>query len=159
MASSRSESENTIATLRRTTDGSHAGARKAGRLPSRSSTLEATKTPPIEIRLRGDVPHKVMEEIQIRYGAWILGETAVDDSIDLSLTEEWKGFSSRQTSGTWISGLRSAHGWTQKELGKRLGGVSTARVSDWEHGRRAVSKSFAKSLAGLFGVSADRFLV
>jgi len=99
-----------------------------------------------------------MEDLQTRYSAWILEVPEEPESIDLSTTEEWKQFSSRQTPGKWIAGLRSAQGWTQKELGRRLGGVSAARVSDWEHDRRAVSKAYAKALAGLLGVSADRFL-
>jgi len=98
-----------------------------------------------------------MEDLRARYAGWIL--TCKDEElVDLSTRAEWREFEERQTPGSWIAGLRRQQGWTQKKLGDRLGGVATARVSDWEHGRRAVSKSFAKMLAGLFGVSAERFI-
>jgi DNA-binding transcriptional regulator YiaG len=98
-----------------------------------------------------------MEDLRARYVGWILAHDA-EELVDLSRTAEWKEFEERQTPGSWIAGLRRQQGWTQKELGERLGGVATTRVSDWEHGRRAVSKSFARMLAGLFRVSAERFI-
>ena len=110
---------------------------------------------PIEIRFRGDLPRKVMEDVHARYADWILED---DEVVDLSETPEWKDFQKRQTPGAWISGLRKAHGWTQKQLGFRLEGVTAARISDWEHDRRTVSKSKAKLLADLFGASADHFI-
>lgn len=62
------------------------------------------------------------------------------------------------TLGSRIYGLRDAHGWTQRQLGEKLGGVSAARISDWENDRRSVSKEFAKQLSELFRVSVERFL-
>jgi DNA-binding transcriptional regulator YiaG len=120
--------------------------------------LEATRTRPIEIKFRGDVPRRVMEDLHSRYSGWILAISEDDERVDLSKTEEWREFEKRQSPGAWIAGLRKAQWWTQKELGSRLGGVSTPRISDWEHDRRAVSKSYAKMLADLFGISAERFI-
>ena len=98
-----------------------------------------------------------MEDLRARYAGWML--TCKDEElVDLSTGAEWREFQERQTPGSWIAGLRRQQGGTQKTLGDRLGGVATARVSDWEHGRRAVSKSYAKTLANLFGVSAERFI-
>jgi transcriptional regulator with XRE-family HTH domain len=54
--------------------------------------------------------------------------------------------------------MRDAHGWTQKDLGIRLGDVSPARISDWENNRRSISKEVAKQLSSLFRIPADRFL-
>jgi DNA-binding transcriptional regulator YiaG len=121
---------------------------------------EASVAPPIEFRLHSDVPVRVLEEIRERYGFWIMedGDEDDDEWIDVSTTPKYLAFRAAQTPGSWISGYRKAIGLTQSELGKRLGGVSPARVSDWEHDRRAVSKDFAKKLSKLFGVSAERFL-
>lgn len=92
------------------------------------------------------------------YGFWLETDDPSDDElVDLSTTPQWKAFEASQTPGSWLSGLREAHGWTQRELGERMGGVSPARISDWEHDRRAVSKAQAKVLGQLFHVEPHRF--
>ena len=116
---------------------------------------EVTKAHPIEIRFRSDIPVKVLAGLKASYGSWILpsdDEELVDwDSSDLS-----RSLLATMTPGMSLSGLRDAHGWTQKHLGGLLG-VSAARISDWEHDRRAISKEIAKQLSKLFKVPADRF--
>lgn len=125
---------------------------------SKSSTSAATKAPPIELRFRSDVPKKVLDNIVSIYGFWLETDNPSDDDlVDLSTTPQWKTFEASQTPGSWLSGLREAHGWTQRELGERMGGVSPARISDWEHDRRAVSKAQAKILSQLFHVEPHRF--
>ena len=39
-----------------------------------------------------------------------------------------------------------------------IGGVSAKRISDWENERRGVSKDFAKKLAKIFKVPAEKFI-
>jgi transcriptional regulator with XRE-family HTH domain len=86
-----------------------------------------------------------------------VGPPEEDEWIDPFKTPEWKAWEAAQTPGSWLSGLRDAHGWTQRELGERMGGVSPSRISDWEHGRRSVSKAQAKLLGQLFHVEPHRF--
>jgi transcriptional regulator with XRE-family HTH domain len=69
-----------------------------------------------------------------------------------------KQIEARMTPGSWLRELRDAHGWTQKDLGIRLGDVSPARISDWENNHRSMSKDVAKQLSDLFRVSVERFL-
>ena len=90
--------------------------------------------------------------------AWIDPEPDDDVLVDLSETSAWKKFAAEQTPGSWLAGMREALALTQKQLGHRLGGVSAARISDWEHDRRAISKAYAKALAKLFKIPAERFL-
>jgi hypothetical protein len=158
MASSKAAMANTTVTSRRTTNGSRAGVRKKKDFASKSSTSEATKTRLIEIRLRRNAPRGFMDDLRSRYAEWIVSITEDDELIDLAETPQWKEFASNQTAGKWLAGLRETSGWTQNELGGRLGGVSPARISDWEHDRRTISKDFAKKLSKLFGVPAERFI-
>lgn len=160
MAGSKAVMKNTIAISRPTTVGSPAGARKRPKDSSASSTLEATKMPPIEIRFYGDVPQKVLDDIHERHEFWILenGEEAGQKWVDVSTTPEYIEFGARQTAGSWIRGFRNGIALTQKQLGARLGGVSPSRISDWERDRRPVSKAFARKLAKVFSVGADLFI-
>jgi transcriptional regulator with XRE-family HTH domain len=78
--------------------------------------------------------------------------------MDVLQTEQYKKFEASQTPGSWLAGMRDAMGMSQKSLGQKLGGVSPARISDWENNRRAISKEYAKALAKVFGISVERFL-
>ncbi|MBK8803174.1 MAG: helix-turn-helix transcriptional regulator [Fibrobacteres bacterium] len=98
-----------------------------------------------------------MERLDKTFGFWLVGPLEDDEWVDPFQTHQWKEFEASQTPGSWLSGLREAHGWTQRELGEHLGGVSPARISDWEHDRRAVSKAQAKILSQLFRVEPHRF--
>ncbi|MBK9578237.1 MAG: helix-turn-helix transcriptional regulator [Fibrobacterota bacterium] len=62
------------------------------------------------------------------------------------------------TPGSWLRELRDARGWTQQELGIRLGGISPRRISDWENNHRSISKEIAKRLTKIFRVSVEHFL-
>ena len=57
-----------------------------------------------------------------------------------------------QKTGKFISELRKAHGWTQKELAERVG-VTDKAVSRWETGRGFPEVSSLTVLADLLGVS------
>ena len=57
-----------------------------------------------------------------------------------------------QKTGKFISELRKAHGWTQKELAERAG-VTDKAVSRWETGRGFPEVSSLMILADLLGVS------
>lgn len=56
-----------------------------------------------------------------------------------------------------LAALRTARGWTQKELGERLG-VSTSTIGMCESNRREPSNTLLVKIAQLFGVSTDYLL-
>ena len=146
------------ATSRTTTNGSLAGVVKAKRLSLRSTTRAVTRTHPIELRFRADLPEKTLREIRKKYSEWLLPEQGDDELFAWNSTELSREISAQMTIGARIYGLRDAHGWTQSLLGEKLGGVSAARISDWERDRRSVSKDVAKQLSALFHVPVERFL-
>lgn len=56
--------------------------------------------------------------------------------------------------GQSISALRKQKGWTQEELGRKLG-VSAQAVSKWETGQAFPDITLLTEIASLFGVSID----
>lgn len=59
--------------------------------------------------------------------------------------------------GARIAAMRKGKGWTQEELGEKLG-LSAQAVSKWENDQSAPDISLLLPLAHLFGVSADALL-
>lgn len=112
----------------------------------------------IHLRLKKHTPKSVVADILKRWGQWLEIGSGDDKWVSLSNDTGFQEFVQKQTPGAWLAGLRGAHGLTQKELGEKLGNVSPARISDWEHDRRAVSKTIAKQLALIFRVNAELFL-
>ena len=56
-----------------------------------------------------------------------------------------------------IAALRKKHGFSQEELGEKLG-VSRQAVSKWENGTAAPSTTNLMAMAKLFGVEAAELL-
>ncbi|MCL6446418.1 MAG: helix-turn-helix domain-containing protein [Alicyclobacillus sp.] len=59
--------------------------------------------------------------------------------------------------GRQIRFLRTTHGWTQEELGKRLG-FSKVAICSYKHGVRVPSVEVLNKLADVFGVTVDFLL-
>ena len=61
------------------------------------------------------------------------------------------------TVGDIVRIYRENRGWTQAELGLRIGGVVKQNVSQMERGNRRISGSMAIRLARVFKVPVSRF--
>jgi DNA-binding XRE family transcriptional regulator len=83
------------------------------------------------------------------------GDDALESVFD---SEEYKAFRKRVTPAEYLRTYRENSGLTQAELGEKLG-VSRAYICDIEHGRRSISKEFAKELSTFFKVSVGRFII
>ena len=101
-------------------------------------------------------PRKVLSEIRLRYSSYLTAEPD-DEPVDITATEWYKEMEKTMMPGEYLKHLREAHGLTQKALGEKTG-TNAAHVSDYETGRRAISKEMAKRLAGLFKTSTDVFI-
>lgn len=117
----------------------------------------ATNRHLIEIKVWSDIPSKLLADVRSQLLPWTPFEKD-DELVEWFSTGLHKEIEARMTPGTWLRQLREAHGWTQKDLGIRLGGVSPSRISDWENRHRSISKDIAKQLSDLFRVTVDRFL-
>lgn len=118
----------------------------------------ATKTRPIKVPFKATTPPCVLHEIRSRYKSYIVELKDEDPLEDFFETDIAKRMEAKMTPALSLRTLRDAHGWSQAQLAEELGGVNMKRISDWENGRRAISKEFAKKLGKIFRFPADRFI-
>ena len=97
-----------------------------------------------------------IHEIRRKYADFVLDKD--DDVVDWHKTDLHKELARETTPGVLLKDLREVHGWTQKELGEKIGGVPSTRICDWECEQRAISKEYAKKLEELFHVPVGRFI-
>lgn len=158
MASSKIVRRNTAVASRTNASGSRVDSRKVKPSTSTSTTPGAIKSLPIKRLFRPDTPAIILERLDQDFGFWFVGKPDDDEFVDWFSTDLHKEIEARMTPGSWLRELRDEHGWTQQELGVRLGGISSSRISDWENNRRTISKEIAMQLTKLFRVSVERFL-
>jgi DNA-binding XRE family transcriptional regulator len=105
---------------------------------------------------KASTPARVLQDVRMKYAIYL--EDDPDDYVDYFETDFAKRMEARMTPAKSLGILREAHGWSQARLAAEVGGVSAKRISDWENGRRAISKEFAKKLGKLFNFPADKFI-
>ena len=118
------------------------------------------RTPRIRIDIQGDsIPVELMDaikkvvpedEIEILEGD--------DEYVDWFDTDLHREIEARTTPGEVMRIYRENRGWTQAELGEKLGGVSRQNVSHMERGRRPISAETAIKLSRLYGTPVERVL-
>ncbi len=116
------------------------------------------KMPHIEITIKGMISDSVLNLLRKEYGS---NFEIIDDEIPVNIfeTEWYKTIKSGMKPGDFIRAHRGKRGWTQEELGAKLGGIPKQHVSNMERGSRRVSLKMAQKLAVLFDTDIGRFLV
>lgn len=115
--------------------------------------LALVKTPltTAKVRISGDGAKQVLE------GLKTLFNVEVEEDESATESDWYKEAKANWTTGTEIRTQRQKSGWTQKELGERLG-VSKQVVSDLENNHRSVSIKRAKVLGDIFKRDYTKFL-
>ncbi len=106
--------------------------------------------------IRGDIPQKILDYLKNEYTVSFVED--VEESIDLMKTDWYQDIKKKRTPGKAVRIYRENFGYTQAELGKKLGGLSRQKISDFENNRRGISKDLAVRLSKLFRVSVERFI-
>ena len=121
--------------------------------------LAVVKTPRTNLRIRGFIPSPVLRVLRTEYGRNLTVTADRDDKEMVSVfeTAEYREFKSRVSPADYVRTYRENAGLSQSALAGKLG-VTRAYVCDIEHGRRTISKQFAKALAEFFKVSVSRFI-
>ncbi len=122
--------------------------------------LAVVKTPHTKTTLfevKGDVPSKIIKYLKQDYDVEVTTDED-EEYVDITETDWYKDMKKEMTPGDAVRVYRDNFGFSQAELGKRLGGLSRHTVSDMENNRRGISKDIAKKLSSIFNVSADRFI-
>ncbi len=83
---------------------------------------------------------------------------ADNESVDITETSFYRRMKKHMTPGKYLRVYRERAGWSQSELGDRIGNLQRQHVSRLERGERGISKEMAKRLAELFNVPIDRFI-
>jgi DNA-binding XRE family transcriptional regulator len=123
--------------------------------------LVVVKTPHIDLRIQGDIPQWMLTRLQKEYGEVVNISHEEDDDdelVDIFETTWFQELERKITPGENLRVYRENLGFTQEELGKRLGGIPRQHISDMERGKRTISKNMAKQFSQIFHVSVERFI-
>ena len=107
------------------------------------------KTPRIELQIQGDIPPKLISVLKEEFG---------DELANVFATEWYRQIKSSMTPGDNLKIYRANRGWTQAQLGEKLGGLPRQHISNMERGSRPISKNMAKRLALIFAVPPSKFI-
>ena len=117
------------------------------------------KTPHIEIKIKGDIPLKLLELLKEEYGKNVKVTKEKDDEyVNIFKSDWYKKIKKNIKPGDNLKVYREIHGMTQTELGQKLGGIPRQHVSNMERGIRTISLKNAKKLSKLFKVSVEKFI-
>ena len=108
--------------------------------------------------IKGKIPKKVIDYFAHEYGAQFEIIDSDEDFINIFNTDWFKNISKSTTPGDSLKIYRENMGFTQEELGSKLGNFTRQNISDMENGRRSISKEVAKKLSNIFDVPVERFL-
>ena len=119
----------------------------------------AVKTPRIELKMKGDIPERVILFLEEEYGV-SLRQTADDgeEVVNAFETDWYKRTMAAMTPGKALRIYRENAGLTQTALGERVGGIPRQHISNMENGRRPIGKENAKRLAAALHVDYRVFL-
>ena len=119
----------------------------------------AVKTPRIELKMKGDIPERVILFLEEEYGV-SLRPTADDgeEAANALETDWYKRTMAAMTPGKALRIYRENAGLTQAALGERMGGIPRQHISNMENGRRPIGKENAKRLAAALHVDYRVFL-
>jgi ribosome-binding protein aMBF1 (putative translation factor) len=115
--------------------------------------LAVVKKPYIELSIQGENTAEFIAWISKKFELSILS-TDKSDSVSIEETDFWKEMQSNRI-GNLLEGARLKAGLTQAELAEKLN-VRQNMISDYERGKRRVSKSMAERLAKALSIKADR---
>ena len=81
-----------------------------------------------------------------------------EELVDVFETDWYREIKARMIPGDSLRTYRENFGFTQAELGKRLGNIPRQHISNMEHGTRNISLKMAKKLSEIFNISPERFI-
>jgi DNA-binding transcriptional regulator YiaG len=111
--------------------------------------------PGVILRFRSKTPARIIRRVEREYADYLIDED--DELVDISGTEWYKRMENKMTPGKTLKTLREVKELSQAKLGEMIG-TPGSRISDFETGQRAISRTAAKKLAELFKVSVSVFI-
>jgi ribosome-binding protein aMBF1 (putative translation factor) len=116
--------------------------------------LAVVKTSRTNIKMQGFIPASVLRVLRSEFGKNLTVAADNDETKleNIFTSVEYKEFKNRITPADYIRAYRENAGISQTALAEKLN-VSRSYICDIEHGRRDISKQFAKRLADFFKIS------
>ncbi|MBN4054324.1 helix-turn-helix transcriptional regulator [Nitrospira defluvii] len=108
--------------------------------------------------VKGDIPSDVMGYLKEKFGQDIEIVKEEEELVNIFDTKWYKEVNSSTTPGETMKIYRENIGFSQTELGKKLGKFTRQKISDMENGKRNISKEVAKRLSLVFGIPVGRFI-
>lgn len=115
--------------------------------------LAVVKKPHIELSIQGENTEELIAWISKKFEVNILSADK-SDNIPIEDTDFYKEMQSNRV-GNLLEGARLKAGMTQAELAEKLN-VRQNMISDYERGKRRISRSMAERLAKSLGIKAAR---
>ena len=115
--------------------------------------LAVVKKPHIELSIHGENTEVLLAWISQKFEVNILS-AGKSDSVPIEETDFYKEMQSNRI-GNLLEGARLKAGMTQAELAEKLN-VRQNMISDYERGKRRISRSMAARLAKSLGIKVDR---
>ncbi len=115
------------------------------------------KTPHINLNIKGKLSTFILNALKKEYGKKLILREEEEETLDYFNSPLAKSLEKIKTPSECLKTYRTNHSLTQEQLGKKLN-ISKNYVSDWERGRRSISKDKAKMLSKLFHISTDNFI-
>jgi len=111
-----------------------------------------------KVTIRVEVPLSALDQVKGVLSPYKVEVLDDDELIEVAETAWYGIMRGTVTPGEKMRAFREKFGWTQTELGSKLGSKTRHYVSAMESGKRPISKAVALALAELFGVSVEKFI-
>ena len=118
---------------------------------------EVVKTRPISVLFKARTPARVIRSVKKQFADYIVPEQVKDEYEDYFKSDLQKEIAATMKPGDYLRNYREAYGLTQREFAQKIS-VRINYLSDMETGQRAISKTMAKKLAGIFRTSPVVFI-
>jgi ribosome-binding protein aMBF1 (putative translation factor) len=112
--------------------------------------LAVVKKPPIEISLNGKGAREALSWLSKKFKITVIQE----DSVAMEETDFWKEMQVNRV-GNLLAAARLKMGITQKQLAEKAN-VKQNMISDYENGRRRLTKQMAAKFAGILKMNPTR---
>ncbi|MDR1727902.1 MAG: helix-turn-helix domain-containing protein [Acidobacteriota bacterium] len=114
--------------------------------------LAVVKKPRIELSLNGEGAAEALAWLAKKFDVAVVEDE--DRSVPVEETDFWREMNANRV-GNLLQAARLKKGVTQKQLAESAG-IKQNMVSDYEKGRRRLTRPMAAKLAGILGVSPAR---
>jgi len=117
--------------------------------------LAVVKKPHIEIALSGENPSELLNWIRQKFEVSVLTPWR-ETSVPIEETEYWREMNANRA-GNLLAGARLKAEMTQSELASKVG-IRQNMISEYENGKRPLTKAMAKRFSEVLGVDLARLL-